>query len=351
MRGLLLGFVAIGCAISIGFVLFTGLPVASAQDAPSPTLVISTPTPTPNIVILPTVTPHPGQANSASGEDRYTVQADDTLLSVALEMGIDLDEMGCVLSPEFSVEQPLVIGDLLRALPDDMICHQVAEGESLTSIAALYGVATESIVSLPWNRLTKELAAAPELPIGRFVRVPVALASSLDLPVSVVRPADGRFLSWILTQPVNSTPHTGWGTGGVRREASYAPVPADWPYGSGSFTWPSYGWLTQGYRRDHRAIDIAAPVGAPVTAADRGVVLRSGWNSQGYGNFVVIDHNIDIITLYAHLDTIFVEVGDVVAQGQVLGTVGSTGNSTGPHLHFEIRDFGRLVNPLEWLAR
>lgn len=351
MRRLLSGISVAACAISIVLALCSGRPTASAQEAAPPTLVISTPTPTPVVVILPTVTPHPGQINAASAEDRYIVQADDTLLSVALEMGIDLDEMGCVISPVFSVEQPLVIGDLLRALPDDVICHQVGEGESLTSIAALYGVAHESIVALPWNRLTEELAVAPALPIGRFVHVPVALASSLDLPVSVVRPADGRFLSWILTQPVNSTPHASLGTGGARREGSYAPVPADWPYGTGSFTWPSYGWLTQGYRRDHRAIDIAAPVGAPVTAADRGVVLRSGWNNQGYGNFVVIDHNIDIITLYAHLDTIFVEVGDVVAQGQVLGTVGSTGNSTGPHLHFEIRDFGRLVNPLELLTR
>ncbi|MBK8045672.1 MAG: M23 family metallopeptidase [Anaerolineales bacterium] len=64
----------------------------------------------------------------------------------------------------------------------------------------------------------------------------------------------------------------------------------------------------------------------------------------------MIDHKIDYITLYAHLDTILVNEGDVVGQGQALGTVGSTGNSTGPHLHFEIRDFGRLINPLELLA-
>ncbi len=351
MRGLLLRLAATACAITIGLALSLSRPSASAQDAPPATLVISTPTPTPVVVILPTATPNPGRSVVASGGDRYIVQAGDTLLSVALEMGIDLDEMGCVDSPQFSVEQPLVIGDSLRALPDDVICHQVAEGESLTSIATLYGVDSQAVLGLPWNQLTDKLASVPELPIGRFVRVPVALTSSLDLVVGVARPADGRFLSWILAQPVNSTPHAGLGTGGARREGSYAPVPADWPYGSGSFTWPSYGWLTQGYRRDHRAIDIAAPVGAPVTAADRGVVVRSGWNSQGYGNFVVIDHNIDLITLYAHLDTIFVEVGDVVAQGQVLGTVGSTGNSTGPHLHFEIRDFGRLINPLELLAR
>jgi hypothetical protein len=105
---------------------------------------------------------------------------------------------------------------------------------------------------------------------------------------------------------------------------------------------------------------VTAPTTAPSTSlrpsARRsprriaGVVIRAGWNNQGYGNFVVIDHNIDYITLYAHLHQIYVEEGQVVAQGDLLGTVGSTGNSTGPHLHFEIRDFGRRTNPLELLT-
>jgi murein DD-endopeptidase MepM/ murein hydrolase activator NlpD len=86
-----------------------------------------------------------------------------------------------------------------------------------------------------------------------------------------------------------------------------------------------------------------------VAASDRGVVIRAGWNEQGYGNFVVIDHNIDYITLYAHLTEVLVKEGDIVAQGQIIGTIGSTGNSTGPHLHFEIRDFGRRINPLDLL--
>ena len=88
-----------------------------------------------------------------------------------------------------------------------------------------------------------------------------------------------------------------------------------------------------------------------VTAADRGVVIRAGWNSQGYGQFVIIDHNIDYITLYAHLSEVLVSQGDVVAQGQAIGRVGSTGNSTGPHLHFEIRDFGSRADPVPLLVK
>ncbi len=128
-------------------------------------------------------------------------------------------------------------------------------------------------------------------------------------------------------------------------------IPADWPYGSGRFVWPTYGWLTQGHSVGHSALDIAAPAGSPVTAADRGRVIRAGWSSVGYGQFVVIDHNIDYLTLYAHLGTITVQEGQIVGKGQLLGTVGSTGNSTGPHLHFEIRDFGQRVDPLTLLPR
>jgi murein DD-endopeptidase MepM/ murein hydrolase activator NlpD len=139
--------------------------------------------------------------------------------------------------------------------------------------------------------------------------------------------------------------------GGPGPAPDSVPVPDDWPYGTGHFTWPVSGWLSQGYRNDHRAVDIAAPAGSFVTAADRGVVIRAGWNDQGYGLFIIIDHNIDYVSLYSHLSEVFVEEGDIVRAGQVIGTVGSTGNSTGPHLHFEIRDFGRRANPLDLLIR
>ena len=80
-------------------------------------------------------------------------------------------------------------------------------------------------------------------------------------------------------------------------------------------------------------------------------MVRAGWNAQGYGRFVVVDHNIDYITLYAHMSEVLVQEGDIVGKGDILGKVGSTGNSTGPHLHFEIRDFGRLSDPVELLLR
>lgn len=118
--------------------------------------------------------------------------------------------------------------------------------------------------------------------------------------------------------------------------------------------WPLGGHLTSrfGYRRHplfrrhmfHTGVDIAAPRGTPVPAAARGTVIFAGWYG-GYGKLVIIDHGSGTSSLYGHLSAISVSVGQAVAGGQVIGRVGSTGYSTGPHLHYEIRLHGRPVNP------
>jgi murein DD-endopeptidase MepM/ murein hydrolase activator NlpD len=271
------------------------------------------------------------------------VREGDTLWKGAIEMGLDLGEAGCAVSPTFTLEQPLIVGDRLHAPGHGLICHQVEPEQTPAQIAKLYGIAPADLIGESWNRLSAEDLDRPLGP-GTHVRVPV----STD-PGELADPSN--FMAYMLEQPVSVSPYLAYATGGPRAKPTHEPVPASWPYGSGQFEWPVYGWLSQGYRSDHRAIDIAAKQGTFVTASDRGVVIRAGWNNQGYGRFVVIDHNIDYITLYAHLEQIFVQEGEVVGKGQILGTVGSTGNSTGPHLHFEIRDFGRRTNPIELLAR
>jgi murein DD-endopeptidase MepM/ murein hydrolase activator NlpD len=289
----------------------------------------------------------------------YTVRAGDTLFTVALELGVDLEDVPCAIAPDFRVDQPLVIGDTLSIPPASLACHTVQSGDTLSSVAAQYGSSAEQIYLLPWNRLAGVEPQAVALTPGSYLRVPLPLPAVWN-PSAAMPGADNpdgltsaAFLPLMLSLPTNTSPFAVLGQGGQARKPQQSvlgPVPSDWPYGSGHFTWPVYGWLSQSYRYDHRAIDVAATQGTPVTAADRGVVVRAGWNDQGYGRFVVIDHQIDYVTLYAHLDRILVAEGDIVGQGQVLGTVGSTGNSTGPHLHFEIRDFGRLSNPLELLS-
>ena len=101
--------------------------------------------------------------------------------------------------------------------------------------------------------------------------------------------------------------------------------------------------------RRHTGLDFPAPMGAPLGAAGVGVVGFAGWNSGGYGNLVVVKHRLGYETWYAHLSTIAVSAGQAVTGGGRIGSVGSTGRSTGPHLHFEVRHFGTPIEPVPYL--
>lgn len=128
--------------------------------------------------------------------------------------------------------------------------------------------------------------------------------------------------------------------------------------GSGQFIVPVAGRVTSGFGsrvhpisgrvRMHTGVDFGASTGTPILAADSGVVVSAGWRN-GYGNTVLIDHGNGLATLYGHQSRLAVRAGQSVAQGDVIGYVGSTGNSTGPHLHFEVRKGGTPVNPMSYL--
>ncbi len=123
---------------------------------------------------------------------------------------------------------------------------------------------------------------------------------------------------------------------------------------SNGYIWPARGTLTSGYGwrwgRMHRGVDIAAPVGTPVVAAADGVVVRSGWNSGGYGNLVDIRHADGSMTRYGHNSRLLVREGQQVRQGQQIADMGSTGYSTGPHVHFEVHlPNSGTVNPMAYL--
>ena len=122
--------------------------------------------------------------------------------------------------------------------------------------------------------------------------------------------------------------------------------------GSGRLAWPVNAPITSpfGWRwgRMHEGIDLGAAYGTPIAAAGAGMVIYAGWLG-GYGNLTVIDHGGGLSTAYGHQSSIGVSVGQQVAQGQIIGNVGSTGHSTGPHLHFEVRVNGQAVDPLGYL--
>lgn len=133
-------------------------------------------------------------------------------------------------------------------------------------------------------------------------------------------------------------------------------LPGGRPTQSRGYIWPTQGVLTSGYGwrwgRMHRGIDIAAPIGTPVVAAADGVVVSAGWNSGGYGNLVDIRHTDGSLTRYAHNNRLLVRAGQEVRQGQLISEMGTTGRSTGPHLHFEVRPTGQgAVNPMAFMPR
>ena len=258
--------------------------------------------------ILPVVSAERQVRNSVI---EYTVQAHDTVLGIADKFGLDANTI--LWSNDELEDTPdlLQIGDVLYILPVDGAYHTVASGDTLESIAKKYQVETEAITSFEENGLTEPY----ELTVGQRLIVPGG-----------IKPYTPR---------------------AVIATASSAPSSA--VKGSGVISWPMSGYISQGYWAGHLAIDIAASAGTPIYAADAGYVVAAGWSTVGYGNMVIIDHGNGYRTLYAHMTSYWVQVGQSVAKGQQIGTCGSTGNSTGPHLHFEVIVNGVQRNPLVYL--
>ena len=263
----------------------------------------------------------------------YRLQEGDDLALLAIEWGVDSELTACVTSTGLQDLSTLRPGDVIMIANQRFRCHTVAEGETLQQIAENYQVPVSTILDQSWNVLSsanEPLQAGRRLLILDGVRADVAVLRASQ----TVTPTEPALNLPTPTPAPTATPVT----------------PAGWPYGDGRFIWPVQGAvISQGFSSRHRALDLAVPLGTPVVAADNGVVLKSGYSKDGYGGRIIIDHKIDYVTLYAHLSLSLVEPGDIVAKGQVIGYVGSTGNSTGPHLHFELRDFGYLINPLPLL--
>ncbi|MGC8877821.1 MAG: peptidoglycan DD-metalloendopeptidase family protein [Anaerolineae bacterium] len=243
----------------------------------------------------------------------YVVKPGDTIFGIAAQFGIKPETIMWA-NGRFVEDNPdlLRVGQELVILPVDGVYHQVGKGDTIEKIAATFKVEPSAIIDYPLNNLDKD---DPQIQVGQWLIVPGG------------------------TKPYVP-----------RRVVAYeGPIPQGANKGTGSFGWPASGSITQGYWGRHRAIDIGSWEGAPVTAADSGFVVAAGWDSSGYGRMVLIDHGNGFQTLYAHLKVFYVKAGDSVAKGQKIGEVGATGNATGPHLHFEIRQNGSQRNPFGFL--
>ena len=247
----------------------------------------------------------------------YTVAAGDTLYDIADRYHISADTLVWANNLDDNPDL-LRLGQQLVILPTNGVLYTVAPGDSLESIAKKYSAQVSDMVGYAWNRLD---AQNPTLTVGQRLIVP-----------NGVKAEPPRAASAETEYP-----------------AEYAGAPANAPRGAGRFIWPISGMITQGFWRYHPAIDIGSYIGDPIKAADSGYVAIAGWSNEGYGNYVVLDHRNGFQTLYAHMSRIMVVAGQAVTQGQTIGLVGTTGNSTGPHLHFEIHLNGIQQDPFDYL--
>lgn len=238
----------------------------------------------------------------------YKVKSGDTISSIALKYG--LTNISTLISVNgIDNVRTLMAGQKIRISNQDGIVHTVAKGDSLNSLSVKYHVSVEELLDA--NELTDEILA-----VGKELFIPGARMES-----SALKKAMGE----LFVSPIAAT----------YRLSSYFGRRAD------PFT---------GVASNHTGIDMACPTGTPVNATMSGKVVYVGW-SNIFGNYVIINHGNGYQTLYGHMSKTLCRSGQNVSQGTRIGLVGSTGYSTGPHLHFTVYKNGKLVDPLSLLKR
>jgi len=256
----------------------------------------------------------------------YVVSPGDSVFGIAAKFNIKPET---VLWANYDLlnDNPdmISVGMELKIPPVDGVYYQWQEGDSIDAVAARFEAEVENILNWAGNQID---LTDPTVKPGAWVMIPGG---------------QREFRQWII--PV--IPRGRAGVSPALYGSGACPGGYEGAYGSGAFIWPAGNHYLSGndYWSGHLGIDIGAGEGAPVYAADSGVVVFAGWATGGYGNMVMIDHGNGYQTVYAHLNRVIVSCGRSVSQGGTIGYSGSTGNSTGAHLHFEVRYLGGFVNP------
>ena len=248
----------------------------------------------------------------------YTVQTGDSIGLIAQKYNISVATI--LWANNLSTNSYIRPGDELKILPVSGIVHVVKSGDTISRIAQLYDSDQEKIID--FNNIK---------------------ANNINIGQSLVIPGCTK----IAVAPSYTTTQRKY----TQLSDVSAPLPSvSAPAGSG-YLWPtSAKIITQYYGWRHTGLDIAGPVGTPLYASKSGTVITSqcGWNG-GYGCYIILDHGGGVQTLYGHSSKLYVSVGDKVVQGQTIAAMGSTGRSTGPHIHFEVRINGARLNPLKYI--
>lgn len=241
----------------------------------------------------------------------YEVKGGDTLAAIAKKFDVSVETIKWASNLVNDVIKP---GQILKIPPITGVVHTVKSGENIYTIAKKYKTEAQNIVNFPFNDFAD--LDTFTLTSGQILYVP-------DGVIEEEKPVAPRFIAQIQA--------------GVR--------------GSSNFIWPTSGSISQSPVWYHMAVDIANSSAPAVLAADSGTVTFAGCVRWGYGCHIIIDHGNGYQSLYAHLSSYNVEAGQAVSRGQTVGAMGSTGRSTGTHLHFEIRSGGTLLNPLNFLMK
>lgn len=241
----------------------------------------------------------------------YMVKSGDTLASIGKKFGVSVDSIKWASNIKTDTITP---GQKLQVPPVTGVVHKVTAGENIYTIAKKYSTDPQKIVNFIFNDFAD---------LDTFALTP---GQTLVVPDGI---------------PEEEKPR-------VAPSSQFAQIQAG-VKGAGQFIWPTSGTITQYYVWYHQALDIANASSPPIIAADTGTVVYAGFDYSGYGNHIIIDHGNGYQTLYGHLSYLGVSAGQAVTQGERIGTMGSTGRSTGTHLHFEIRSGGALLNPLNFL--
>ncbi len=261
-----------------------------------------------------------GTGTGRSKNETYTVESGDTLGTIAQKFEISVNTI--LWANSLTWNSTIKPGQTLTILPRSGVSHTVKSGETIAEIAKKYQVDPTAIIE------GNKLASATDIQVGEDLIIPDGI-NPTDVVVRQRTPQSlGNVIkNFFIPPPAGSGQELG-----------------------GKFLWPVLSRrITQYFGLRHTGVDIGETIGDPIYAAESGRVERAGWNNGGYGNYVILNHGNGIQTLYGHQSKILVKAGDTVTRGQTIGLIGSTGRSTGPHLHFEIRINGRVTNPLNYI--
>jgi murein DD-endopeptidase MepM/ murein hydrolase activator NlpD len=267
---------------------------------------------------FPVFPPAPGETRVVIAKaETYVVQAGDTLGGIARRYGLSVSTV--LWANNLTLRSTLQVGAKLKILPTNGVTYVAKKGDSISSIAKKFQV--DSSVILKANLL----ASANQLQVGEELVVPGGAPPA----------------------PVIKIPSSVGSVKNVFRPPSEAP-PSREVEGT-QMAWPTDQHLiNQYFHNGHPGVDINGNLHNAIYAATDGIVTKAGWNAFGYGNMILLDSGDGIVTRYGHASVLYVQAGDQVKKGQTMGMIGSTGHSTGPHLHFEVYLNGTRRNPLQF---